>query len=388
MIVSVIGLGYVGLSLSVLLSQKHKVFAVDIDRRKVDLVADRKSPIVDPDISAFLSERDLDLTATQDFDAAAKASDFVVIATPTDYDVARNSFDTSSVREVARQARNANEHATIIVKSTVPIGFIEELREELGCQTIYFSPEFLREGRALHDNLYPSRIIVGGRSEACRKFANMLAECSATPDCPCILMGEKEAEAVKLFANTYLAMRVGYFNELDSFCMTHGLSTGEVINGVCLEPRIGEGYNNPSFGYGGYCFPKDTKQMVANFDNIPQALISAVVATNTARWDFLADQILKAAPKLVGVYRLNMKTGSDNFRHSAVFGIVKRLIDAGVEVRFYEPTTAQEEIEGMLRTDSLEDLKDQSDVILANRLTEDISDVRDKVFSRDLFNVD
>lgn len=388
MIVSVIGLGYVGLSLSVLLSQKHKVFAVDIDRRKVDLVADRKSPIVDPDISAFLSERDLDLTATQDFDAAAKASDFVVIATPTDYDVARNSFDTSSVRQVARQARNANEHATIIVKSTVPIGFIEELREELGCQTIYFSPEFLREGRALHDNLYPSRIIVGGRSEACRKFANMLAECSATPDCPCILMGEKEAEAVKLFANTYLAMRVGYFNELDSFCMTHGLSTGEVINGVCLEPRIGEGYNNPSFGYGGYCFPKDTKQMVANFDNIPQALISAVVATNTARWDFLADQILKAAPKLVGVYRLNMKTGSDNFRHSAVFGIVKRLIDAGVEVRFYEPTTAEEEIEGMLRTDSLEDLKDQSDVILANRLTEDISDVRDKVFSRDLFNVD
>ncbi|MEC8643179.1 MAG: nucleotide sugar dehydrogenase [Pseudomonadota bacterium] len=388
MIVSVIGLGYVGLSLSVLLSQKHKVFAVDIDRRKVDLVADRKSPIVDPDISAFLSERDLDLTATQDFDAAAKASDFVVIATPTDYDVARNSFDTSSVREVARQARNANEHATIIVKSTVPIGFIEELREELGCQTIYFSPEFLREGRALHDNLYPSRIIVGGRSEACRKFANMLAECSATPDCPCILMGEKEAEAVKLFANTYLAMRVGYFNELDSFCMTHGLSTGEVINGVCLEPRIGEGYNNPSFGYGGYCFPKDTKQMVANFDNIPQALISAVVATNTARWDFLADQILKAAPKMVGVYRLNMKTGSDNFRHSAVFGIVKRLIDAGLEVRFYEPTTAEEEIEGMLRTDSLEDLKDHSDVILANRLTEDISDVRDKVFSRDLFNVD
>lgn len=388
MIVSVIGLGYVGLSLSVLLSQKHKVFAVDIDRRKVDLVADRKSPIVDPDISAFLSERDLDLTATQDFDAAAKASDFVVIATPTDYDVARNSFDTSSVRKVARQARNANERATIIVKSTVPIGFIEELREELGCQTIYFSPEFLREGRALHDNLYPSRIIVGGRSEACRKFANMLAECSATPDCPCILMGEKEAEAVKLFANTYLAMRVGYFNELDSFCMTHGLSTGEVINGVCLEPRIGEGYNNPSFGYGGYCFPKDTKQMVANFDNIPQALISAVVATNTARWDFLADQILKAAPKMVGVYRLNMKTGSDNFRHSAVFGIVKRLIDAGAEVRFYEPTTTEEEIEGMLRTDSLEDLKDQSDVILANRLTEDISDVRDKVFSRDLFNVD
>ena len=386
--VSVIGLGYVGLSLSVLLSQKHKVFAVDIDRWKVDLVADRKSPIVDPDISAFLSERDLDLTATQDFDAAAKASDFVVIATPTDYDVARNSFDTSSVRKVARQARNANERATIIVKSTVPIGFIEELREELGCQTIYFSPEFLREGWALHDNLYPSRIIVGGRSEACRKFANMLAECSATPDCPCILMGEKEAEAVKLFANTYLAMRVGYFNELDSFCMTHGLSTGEVINGVCLEPRIGEGYNNPSFGYGGYCFPKDTKQMVANFDNIPQALISAVVATNTARWDFLADQILKAAPKMVGVYRLNMKTGSDNFRHSAVFGIVKRLIDAGVEVRFYEPTTAEEEIEGMLRTDSLEDLKDQSDVILANRLTEDISDVRDKVFSRDLFNVD
>ncbi|MEC8210057.1 MAG: nucleotide sugar dehydrogenase [Pseudomonadota bacterium] len=388
MIVSVIGLGYVGLSLSVLLSQKHKVFAVDIDRQKVDLVVDRKSPIVDPDISSFLSERDLDLTATSDFDAAVKKSEFVVIATPTDYDVARNSFDTSSVRAVARKARDVNGQATIIVKSTIPIGFIEDFRNELGCQNIYFSPEFLREGRALHDNLYPSRIIVGGYSEPCSKFASMLAECAATPDCPRILVGEKEAEAVKLFANTYLAMRVGFFNELDSFCMMHGLSTSEVINGVCLEPRIGEGYNNPSFGYGGYCFPKDTKQMVANFDNIPQALISAVVATNTARWDFLTDQILKTAPKMVGVYRLNMKTGSDNFRHSAVFGIVKRLIDAGVVVKYYEPTTEEHDIEGMQRINDLQDLKDQSDVILANRLTDEIADVQSKVFSRDLFNVD
>ena len=388
MIVSVIGLGYVGLSLSVLLSQKHSVFAVDVDKQKVDLVANRQSPIVDPDISAFLADRELDLTATMDFEMAVKASEFIVIATPTDYDVARNSFDTSSVRTVARKARDLNSHATIIVKSTIPIGFIEELRDELGCQNVYFSPEFLREGRALHDNLHPSRIIVGGYSEACETFASMLAECSATPDCQRILMGEKEAEAVKLFANTYLAMRVGYFNELDSFCMTHGLSTSEVINGVCLEPRIGEGYNNPSFGYGGYCFPKDTKQMVANFDNIPQALISAVVATNTARWDFLTTQILQASPKIVGVYRLNMKTGSDNFRHSAVFGIVKRLIDSGVSVHFYEPTTDEDEIEGMPRVGSLQALKDHSDIILANRLTDELADVRDKVFSRDLFNVD
>ena len=388
MSVSIIGLGYVGLSLSVLLSQKFKVFAVDVDPQKVDQVNNGVSPIVDTEISDFLTTKHLDLTATLDFDSAVSASDFVVIATPTDYDVATNSFDTSSVRAVAAQARRVNPAATIIVKSTIPIGFIDELRRELDCQNIFFSPEFLREGRALHDNLYPSRIIVGGDSSACRTFAEMLASCSMGEDCPVILMGAKEAEAVKLFANTYLAMRVGYFNELDSFCMTHGLSSREVINGVCLEPRIGTGYNNPSFGYGGYCFPKDTKQMVANFDNIPQALISAVVATNTARWDFLAGQILSGSPRSVGVYRLNMKTGSDNFRHSAVFGIVKRLLDAGVDVKFYEPTTDEAEVEGMRRFESLAELKKESDVILANRLTDEIADVKDKVFSRDLFNVD
>ena len=388
MSVSIIGLGYVGLSLSVLLSQKFKVFAVDVDPQKVDQVNNGVSPIVDTEISDFLTTKHLDLTATLDFDSAVSASDFVVIATPTDYDVATNSFDTSSVRAVAAQARHVNPAATIIVKSTIPIGFIDELRRELDCQNIFFSPEFLREGRALHDNLYPSRIIVGGDSSACRTFAEMLASCSMGEDCPVILMGAKEAEAVKLFANTYLAMRVGYFNELDSFCMTHGLSSREVINGVCLEPRIGRGYNNPSFGYGGYCFPKDTKQMVANFDNIPQALISAVVATNTARWDFLAGQILSGSPRSVGVYRLNMKTGSDNFRHSAVFGIVKRLLDAGVDVKFYEPTTDEAEVEGMRRFESLAELKKESDVILANRLTDEIADVKDKVFSRDLFNVD
>ena len=388
MSVSIIGLGYVGLSLSVLLSQKFKVFAVDVDPQKVDQVNNGVSPIVDSEISDFLTTKHLDLTATLDFDSAVSASDYVVIATPTDYDVATNSFDTSSVRAVAAQARRVNPAATIIVKSTIPIGFIDELRRELDCQNIFFSPEFLREGRALHDNLYPSRIIVGGDSSACRTFAEMLASCSMGEDCPVILMGAKEAEAVKLFANTYLAMRVGYFNELDSFCMTHGLSSREVINGVCLEPRIGKGYNNPSFGYGGYCFPKDTKQMVANFDNIPQALISAVVATNTARWDFLAGQILSGSPRSVGVYRLNMKTGSDNFRHSAVFGIVKRLLDAGVDVKFYEPTTDEAEVEGMRRFESLAELKKESDVILANRLTDEIADVKDKVFSRDLFNVD
>ena len=388
MTISVIGLGYVGMSLSVLLAQKYKVHAVDIDREKVDLVAAGKSPIHDPDISGFLANETLNLTATLDFEAAVTASDYVVIATPTDYDVATNSFDTSSVRAVAQRARAIAPSATIIVKSTIPIGFIEELREELDCQNIFFSPEFLREGKALHDNLYPSRIIVGGQTDRCRTFADMLASCARVSDCPVMLMGAREAEAVKLFANTYLAMRVGYFNELDSFCMTHGLSTGDVINGVCFEPRIGQGYNNPSFGYGGYCFPKDTKQMVANFDNIPQALISAVVATNNARWDFLAGQILSASPKLVGVYRLNMKTGSDNFRHSAVFGIVKRLIDAGVRVKFYEPTTEEAEIEEMTRVDDLASLKQQSEIILANRLTDELADVKGKVFSRDLFNVD
>ena len=388
MTVSIIGLGYVGMSLSVLLAQKYRVHAVDVDQEKVDLVLAGKSPIHDPDISSFLANESLDLTATLDFDAAVTSSDFVVIATPTDYDVATNRFDTSSVRAVAQRARDVNPAATIIVKSTIPIGFIAELRRELNFQDIFFSPEFLREGRALHDNLYPSRIIVGGDTDRCRDFANMLASCARTADCPVILMGAKEAEAVKLFANTYLAMRVGYFNELDSFCMMHGLSAGDVINGVCLEPRIGQGYNNPSFGYGGYCFPKDTKQMVANFDNIPQALISAVVATNTARWDFLAGQILSSSPRVVGVYRLNMKSGSDNFRYSAVFGIVKRLIDQGVTVRFYEPTTREAEIEGMGRFDKLSSLKQESDVILANRLTDELADVKDKVFSRDLFNVD
>ncbi len=388
MTVSIIGLGYVGLSLSVLLAQKFKVRAVDIDSDKIDLVASGTSPIHDPDITAFLESEKLDMTATTDFDAAVVGSDFVVIATPTDYDVATNRFDTSSVRTVAQKVRGTNPAATIIVKSTIPIGFIEELRLELNCQDIFFSPEFLREGRALHDNLYPSRIIVGGDTDRCRQFAEMLASCARTDDCPVMLTGAKEAEAVKLFANTYLAMRVGYFNELDSFCMTHGLSTSDVINGVCLEPRIGKGYNNPSFGYGGYCFPKDTKQMVANFDNIPQALISAVVATNTARWDFLAGQILSSSPRVVGVYRLNMKSGSDNFRHSAVFGIVKRLKDSGVTVRFFEPTTEDAEIEGMTRADDLASLKQESDVILANRLTDELADVSEKVFSRDLFNVD
>ena len=388
MTISIIGLGYVGLSLSALLAQKFKVHAVDIDSDKVDMVASGKSPIHDPDISSFLENESLDLTATIDFKSAVSDSDFVVIATPTDYDVATNRFDTSSVRAVAQKVRDANPSATIIVKSTIPIGFIEELRLELNCQDIFFSPEFLREGRALHDNLYPSRIIVGGDTDRCRQFAEMLASCARTADCPVMLTGAKEAEAVKLFANTYLAMRVGYFNELDSFCMTHGLSASDVINGVCLEPRIGQGYNNPSFGYGGYCFPKDTKQMVANFDNIPQALISAVVATNTARWDFLAGQILSSSPRVVGVYRLNMKSGSDNFRHSAVFGIVKRLKDSGVTVRFFEPTTEEAEIEGMTRADDLASLKQESDVILANRLTDELADVKDKVFSRDLFNVD
>ena len=388
MSVTVVGLGYVGLSISILLSKKFKVHAVDIDVRKVEMLRNSVSPIVDPDITHHLETQDLNILPTTDFDQSVSDSKFVVVATPTDYDPDADQFDVSSVRAVVTQALAVNPEVNIVVKSTIPIGFVDELRKELGSENIYFSPEFLREGSALHDNLHPSRIIIGGNSETCHEFAGMLATCAEREGCPILFMGAREAEAVKLFANTYLAMRVAYFNELDTFCLSSGLETSDVIQGVCLEPRIGEGYNNPSFGYGGYCFPKDTKQMVANFGKIPQSLISAVVASNEARADFLASQIMEVSPRCVGIHRLSMKTGSDNYRQSAVFGIVKRLEEQGTEIIFYEPNCTDDELHGMRKVDDLDALKAQADLIIANRLSDELEDVGPKVFTRDVFNVD
>ena len=388
MSVTVVGLGYVGLSISILLSKKFKVHAVDIDARKVEMLRNSVSPIVDPDITNYLETQDLNLLPTTDFDQSVSDSKYVVVATPTDYDPEADQFDVSSVRAVVTQALAVNPEVNIVVKSTIPIGFVDELRKELGSENIYFSPEFLREGSALHDNLHPSRIIIGGDSETCHEFAGMLATCAERKGCPILFMGTREAEAVKLFANTYLAMRVAYFNELDNFCLSLGLETSDVIQGVCLEPRIGDCYNNPSFGYGGYCFPKDTKQMVANFGEIPQSLISAVVASNEARADFLASQIMEVSPKCVGIHRLSMKTGSDNYRQSAVFGIVKRLVEQGTETIFYEPNCADDELLGMRKVNDLETLKAQADLIITNRLSDELEDVRPKVFTRDVFNVD
>lgn len=388
MTIAVIGLGYVGLGISVLLSKKFPVRAVDIDDRKIAMLTASESPILDPDITLHLQSHDLDLTPTNDFDSAVRDAKFAVVATPTDYDPATHRFDVGSVRAVTKRAIEVNPQINVVIKSTIPIGLVDELRHDLGSENIYFSPEFLREGRALHDNLNPSRIIIGGDNDACREFAGMLASCSVREDCPILFMNTREAEAVKLFANTYLAMRVAYFNELDSFCLASGLDTSDVIKGVSLEPRIGEGYNNPSFGYGGYCFPKDTKQMVANFGDIPQAIISAVVSSNDARFDFLTAQIMKGSPKRVGIHRLSMKAGSDNYRQSAVFGVADRLMNEGVEVVFFEPHCPDAELSGMQRVDDLETFKASSDLIVANRMSNELEDVRARVFTRDVFNVD
>jgi UDPglucose 6-dehydrogenase len=388
MSVTVVGLGYVGLSISILLSRKFQVHAVDIDAHKVEMLRNWVSPIVDPEITQLLSTQELNLFPTTDLVQSVKVSKYMVVATPTDYDTHKHQFDVGSVREVVTKALEVNPDVNIVIKSTIPVGFVDDLRKDLGSDNIYFSPEFLREGRALHDNLYPSRIIIGGEDDSCREFTSMLATCAESDDCPILFMGTREAEAVKLFANTYLAMRVAYFNELDSFCLSSGLETSDVIHGVCLEPRIGEGYNNPSFGYGGYCFPKDTKQMLANFGEVPQSLISAIVSSNEARADFLSNQILKTSAECVGVHRLSMKTGSDNYRQSAIFGLVKRLVEHGVEIIFYEPNCQDDELFGMRKVDDLELLKIKSDIIIANRFSDELEDVRDKVFSRDVFNVD
>jgi UDPglucose 6-dehydrogenase len=386
--IAVIGLGYVGMSNAVLLAQHNQIVAVDLSTTRVDLVNNRKSPIEDPELEDVLANRTLDLTATTDLAAAVQGATFVIVATPTDYDPVKNYFDTSSVDNVTSAVLEADPNVVVVIKSTIPVGCVTRLRAETGSDRIIFSPEFLREGRALYDNLHPSRIIVGERSERARAFAGLLLQGAASEEVPILFTGPEEAEAIKLFANTYLAMRVAYFNELDTYAMIHGMDTKEIIEGVSLDPRIGSHYNNPSFGYGGYCLPKDTKQLLANYSEVPQTIIRAIVDANRTRKDFLSDRILEKRPQVVGVYRLVMKAGSDNYRQSAIQGIMKRLKAKGIEVIVYEPVLKDELFFNSRVIRDLEAFKAEADLILANRVTEDIEDVTDKVFTRDLFGAD
>ncbi len=389
--ITVAGTGYVGLSLAVLLSQKHTVTAVDVIPAKVELINNRQSPIEDKEIHEYLATKALDLTATLDGDAAYKTAEFVVVATPTNYDSEKNAFDTSSVEAVIERVTALNPEAIIVIKSTVPVGFTARMRETYRSANILFSPEFLREGHALYDNLYPSRIIVGVPKgderllQAAKAFAACLQESALKPDIPTLFPAPTEAEAVKLFANTYLALRVAYFNELDTYAELEGLDAKAILDGVCLDPRIGNYYNNPSFGYGGYCLPKDTKQLRANFLNIPQNLISAVVAANHTRKDHIANQILARGPKTVGIYRLTMKANSDNFRQSSIQGVMQRLMKQGVAIVIYEPTLKEAEFQGNRVCHDLEEFKATADVIIANRCTAEIADVTEKVYTRDLY---